>query len=441
MKRSTIHSFLAVSLAAVFALSACGASTNARITASGTLSALEVPIAPEISGRVVEVNVEEGDTVQAGDALFRIDDEMLQAQYEQARSAAEAAEATLQAAQAQLVYAQNQYDLTVQGARVEDMQSRRAAWGTMVPEDYRPVWYFQTKELIAAAQAEVDAAAKSLKVKQTDLEDELKKASNQDFVSAEARLAQAQIAYSVAEQTLDQAKLANDKPLTDAAQDNLDAAQSELDAARLEYDRMLTTSSADAVLEARARVAVEQARYDYARDALLSLQTGDNSLQVRAAEAGVAQAEAAVTQAEANLAQAKAALALVKLQLERTVIKAPMDGIVLARNLEVGELAAAGGVVMTIGQLQDLKLIVYIPETQYGQIDIGQSASLTVDSFPGQRFPGRVIHIADQAEFTPRNVQTVEGRSSTVYAVEIIVPNADLRLKSGMPADVTFVVD
>jgi hypothetical protein len=62
-----------------------------------------------------------------------------------------------------------------------------------------------------------------------------------------------------------------------------------------------------------------------------------------------------------------------------------------------------------------------------------------VDSFPGETFSGTVVYISDQAEFTPRNVQTVEGRKTTVYAIKLNVPNADLKLKPGMPADVTFI--
>ena len=115
-----------------------------------------------------------------------------------------------------------------------------------------------------------------------------------------------------------------------------------------------------------------------------------------------------------------------------------MDGVVLTRNLEVGETAAPGGVVMKIGHLQEVELVVYIPETEYGKVHLGDTVSITVDSFTGETFTGSVIHISDQAEFTPRNVQTVEGRRATVYAVKLSVPNPDLKLKPGMPADVTF---
>jgi HlyD family secretion protein len=79
---------------------------------------------------------------------------------------------------------------------------------------------------------------------------------------------------------------------------------------------------------------------------------------------------------------------------------------------------------------------VYVPEDRYGQIDLGQTVTISVDSFPGQTFSGTVRWIASEAEFTPRNVQTVSGRKATVYAIKIEVPNDSGLLKPGMPADV-----
>jgi HlyD family secretion protein len=420
-------------------LTACSTSADTAITASGTLSVVEVPVAAEVSGRVVSVSVNEGDSVHAGDELFRLDDEVLQAQYTQGKAAADAASATLTAAQAQLVYAQGQYDLAVQAARAQEGQARVDAWTAAVTPDYQPSWYFQKSEKVVAAQAEVDAAEAALLTEQQTLAREVQNATSQDFIAAEKRLAQAQAAYTTAEATLAQSKRADNKMVTDAAQDGFDLAESELNNARLEYDRMLSTSAADTILRARARVAVAQARYDNARDALSALQTGDNSNQVSVAAAGVEQAQAAVTQAQANLDQATAALALLKLQLDRTVIKAPIDGVLLTRNLEVGELVAAGGITMTIGQLGTMDLTVYIPEDRYGQVTVGQKVEIKVDSFSDEVFFGSVVRIADSAEYTPRNVQSADGRASTVYAVKITVPNTDLRLKPGMPADVTFM--
>jgi multidrug efflux pump subunit AcrA (membrane-fusion protein) len=93
---------------------------------------------------------------------------------------------------------------------------------------------------------------------------------------------------------------------------------------------------------------------------------------------------------------------------------------------------------MVIGGLLDLQVTVYVPEDRYGQIRLGQSARLSVDSFPGRVFEGKVVEIANQAEFTPRNSQTAVGRKDTVFAVRLSIANPDQALKPGMPADVSF---
>jgi len=125
-------------------------------------------------------------------------------------------------------------------------------------------------------------------------------------------------------------------------------------------------------------------------------------------------------------------------QAGKLVVNSPIDGVVLTRFVEPGEVIQPGAAVMTVGQLSPLKITVYIPEDRYGEITLGQTALVTVDSFPGQQFAATVVRIADQAEFTPRNVQTVEGRRNTVFAIELSIDNADGRLKPGMPADVDF---
>ena len=101
-----------------------------------------------------------------------------------------------------------------------------------------------------------------------------------------------------------------------------------------------------------------------------------------------------------------------------------MDGVVLVRSIDVGEVIQAGMPAMTVGKLDTLKVTVYIPEDQYGQISLGEKATLNVDSFPGENFTATVTRIANQAEFTPQNVQTKEGRQTTVYAVELSVDNS-----------------
>jgi HlyD family secretion protein len=93
---------------------------------------------------------------------------------------------------------------------------------------------------------------------------------------------------------------------------------------------------------------------------------------------------------------------------------------------------------MTLGRLEDLTITVYVPEDQYGQIHLGQNASVQVDSYPGASFSAAVSQIAGQAEFTPRNVQTTDSRKTTVFAVTLSLQSGLNQLKPGMPADVTF---
>jgi HlyD family secretion protein len=200
----------------------------------------------------------------------------------------------------------------------------------------------------------------------------------------------------------------------------------------------VTTDSAKDVLKARAQVSIAQERYNTAQDYARALETGAKAPTVIAAEKMLQQAQSAATQAKTAVSQAEANLALIEAQMAKLVVTAPSDGIVLARNVEPGEVVNPGSIVFTIGQLSDLSLTVYVPEDRYGEVAIGQVVKVTVDSFPGETFSATVIHIADQAEFTPRNVQTVEGRKTTVFAIKLRLDDPEGKLKPGMPADVTF---
>jgi HlyD family secretion protein len=160
--------------------------------------------------------------------------------------------------------------------------------------------------------------------------------------------------------------------------------------------------------------------------------------QLDLAEAQLQAAKAQVEMAQAQVEQAQAALQGVAVQIEKLTIKAPADGVVLARAVEPGELASPGASLLVVGQLQALTITVYIPEDRYGAILLGQTAAVSVDSYPGETFQAQVVFIADQAEFTPRNVQTAEGRRTTVFAVRLAIPNEGGKLKPGMPADVVF---
>ncbi len=446
MKRKFFTPALVLILSMSVVLSACSglglSQQSDTMQASGTISVTTIEVAPEVSGKIAEIKADKGDSVKAGDVLVVLDQQVQQAQLDQANAALQVAQANLDVAQEKQNNAQVQYDLASQSARQADKSAHSAQWSASQSSQIElPAWYFEKDEQINALQSVVAGAQSDLQSEQTNLENEQKDASNSDFISAEKHLAEAQAAYTIALQTHDEAQSASSTGyLLDSAQKTLDSAKADLDSAQKLYDQMLSTDAADRIQEARARVAVAQERLNNAQDALDALMTGDNSLQLQSAQSNLNMAKTGVTQAQAALAQAQDAAKLAQIQLNKTNVVAPTSGIVLSRPMNPGEIAAAGADVIEIGSLDTVTLTVYIPENEYGHIQLGQKASVSVDSFPGRTFDGSVTYIANEAEYTPRNVQTVASRSTTVYRVEISLPNSDLSLKPGMPADATFSI-
>jgi HlyD family secretion protein len=333
--------------------------------------------------------------------------------------------------------AELQLELALQTARLQAAPARRIEWQQALPWQVRlPAWYFGPSERIAAAEEEVSGAEAGL---ETALEELASVLERLGLVDEEQRVVEAQAAFDVAQSVMDEAAAASSpEAVLDEAEALRDAAQDELEDANDAYAEALDGETSEEVTTARASVAVARARLETAREQLASLRTGEESLQVRASRGALDQARAAREQAAAALAQARAEVALVDVQLARLTVVAPISGVVVTRSVERGEVVVAGGAVMSIGDLSRLTITTYIPESRYGEISLGDPATVTVDSFPGETFRAQVVRIAERAEFTPRNVQTEEGRRTTVFAVELSLPDPDGRLKPGMPADVTF---
>lgn len=415
-------------------------SANEKLVASGRISANEVGVASEIGGKVVQVNFKEGDSVKAGDVLFQLDDKILLAQQAQAQAGVKTAATALEAVKKQAESAKLQLAAARQGARYQSVEMRNNFWKISRSDKFDlPVWYYQKTEMIQAAQKTVTEAQENLEKQLANLDAVLKKNSNAAMIKTEQKLAEAQAAFEVAVKVQEQAKGAQDnKDLLKAADDAYEQALKQLEVVQLEYERAVTTAAAQEILEARSKAAIAQTRLDLACDHLDALQTGDDSLAVQTAQSAVNQAEAGIAQAEAALEQANASLKLLEIQLEKSRVQAPVDGVILNQSIKVGQIASPGGVVLTIGQLENIEMIVYVPESMYGQVKLGQEVRIKVDSFPDKAYSGIVAMISNQAEFTPRDVQTVEGRKTTVYAVKITAANSAHELKPGMPADVQF---
>lgn len=147
-----------------------------------------------------------------------------------------------------------------------------------------------------------------------------------------------------------------------------------------------------------------------------------------------------ITAAQERVRQAEAALSAAQERLKDTVLYAPVSGVALNRNAELGETVAPGTPVYTIGDLARPWVKVYIREPDLGLVKLGQRAEITTDSSPGKVYEGVVSYIASEAEFTPKNVQTPEERVKLVFGVKVRVKNERNELKPGMPADVRIML-
>jgi len=143
----------------------------------------------------------------------------------------------------------------------------------------------------------------------------------------------------------------------------------------------------------------------------------------------------AVQERRARADAAGAGLSLAETRLAQSSLTSPLAGLVLAKHAEPGEMLAPGAPVVTVGKMDEIWLRAYIPESELGRVKVGQTARVSVDSWPGRVFDGRISFISPQSEFTPKNVQTEKERVKLVYRIKITLANPKMELKPGMPAD------
>ncbi|NWF93266.1 MAG: efflux RND transporter periplasmic adaptor subunit [Syntrophaceae bacterium] len=142
-----------------------------------------------------------------------------------------------------------------------------------------------------------------------------------------------------------------------------------------------------------------------------------------------------IEDARAQVEQARASLRLAETQLGYTVLHSPVSGIVLVKSGEVGEVVNPGTSILTLGEIENVWLKAYIPETELSRVKWGQEVMVTTDLRPQKVYKGRISFISSQAEFTPKQIQTEKERVTLVYRIKIDIPNQDRELKPGMPAD------
>jgi len=467
--RSRVAVFAICYLSFVILSAGCdGGQKSSSIAASGFIEAEEIAIAPEVGGRIAAISVIEGDAVEAGQVLVRLDDGMALAQVEVAKAGLEVAQATLAQVEA--------------GAREEQIH--------------------QAEAQLAQAEAARDGAYQGWQDALALLENPQE--LDAQIALAEAQLSQAEAALRQANALRDAAQIAKDE--VDRVYEQFPPGETHrvkvasgplatllptlppelaqllqgvgdgtytygeweviVSGGNAKVYRLVTTFyTLGAALvpndywKAWVGVNTAQASYDGARqamDVLYRMRSDPQQLQAQAdaAEAQYLAAEAAVGLAQAQLdglragatdeeiaavqaqvAQAQAQLESALVLLDKMTLTAPASGRVLEVVGHVGELAVPGATIVTVADLDQVTLTIYVPENRLGQVQVGQEVEVEVDSFPGRVFVGGIATIAGEAEFTPRNVQTEEERVNMVFAVKVIVPNPDHALKPGMPAD------
>ena len=214
----------------------------------------------------------------------------------------------------------------------------------------------------------------------------------------------------------------------------------QLDAAELKARRDLAAAQIDtAIHDADSQMAqLEFLRDDAKRqeDLLRRKVVSPNDAE-RAASAARAQ-DKIVNAAQMRVVQARAQLADVDAQLAEMQVVAPGNSVLEVLSVKVGDVLPANREVATLLLPEHLWVRVYVPEPWLGLIKIGDTVRVRVDSFPHEDFSGTVEQVNRQAEFTPRNVQTVEDRIRQVFGVKIRLPSNNERLRAGMAADVYF---
>ena len=465
------------------------------LMASGSIETEDVTIAAELGGRIVVIMADEGDEVEAGGELLQLDQRILQAQRAGAAANVAQAQAVLDAAKAQLAQAQagaTDEDIAVAEAAVTAARGALSMAQTSTTQSEISAGSARTLNALessvalaeahlAQAQGAQAAAEAALAQANAELARVQAGARPEEIVMFQSLLNQAEAQFLIYENI----HFVNfvDPGIggwpEEQARWQRESARGARDAAQAQLDLALAGASPNEIAAMRAVVAAAQAQVDIAKAGVAAAEavlgqsqaapstTQDQvslaevgitaaSAQVEVAAGQLAQAEAQlarlkagataqeiagleaqVAQAEAGLAAAEAALMTLDIQIEQSTLTAPVSGVIEERLLQVGELAAPGAPLFTMANLDEVTLTVYVPEAELGRVALGQAVEVMVDAYD-EAFMGEVSHIAAQAEFTPRNVQTQEERVHMVFAVKIRLGNPEHLLKSGMPADAMF---
>ncbi len=353
-----------------------------RIRLSGNIELTRVDLSFKVAGKLIERTAGEGDSVKKGQLIARLDDTQTQRQKM-------SQQASVETAQSQL--AQSGTTLEWQRATLEgDLGLRRAE--------------------VAQARAVLDQM--------------LAGARPEEIQQAEAAAADARTQN-------EQARLDWERAQTLYKNDDISTAQRDQAQSRFNSTSAVLKQAQQRLAMVREgprkeEIAVARAQLERARAALRISEANRIELRRRGEEIGARRSE---------VERARQQLGVAESQLQDTAIYSPVDGVVLVKAAELGEVLAAGTTVVTIGEVDHPWVRGYVRETELGRVKLGQNVRITTDSYPGKVYHGRVSFIASEAEFTPKQIQTREERVKLMYRIKIDVANEQRELKSNMPVD------
>ena len=466
-------------------LSAKGGLPEGLFQVNGRFEGDHVIVASKYPGRIGELLAREGDTVAAGQLLFRLSDDETSAKKEQMEAALNAAIAQAQSAKLGVGLAKQSGNASIDQARSVVDQSSIAIEIANVDVERANGLLNAAIASQGAAEANVASAKAGLDSANVNREKAL---SALDTAEAQLKTAIANrdatlSAVDASEATYHQALRERDRYATLARQGAVPsqiAERASTSASQADAQLQLARKQAEAsqaavegyqaqVLSARDQIRSADAGIKQARASILTAEkqvkasqgavtqaqaqrvaaersVNDAIARKRQALGGLSQANTSGTQvaidkalskqADANVANARGALNQINSVLSAFDVKAPTAGTVMTRFQDQGELVSAGAPVLELVDLDRLYLKVYVPETMIGKVRIGLPAKIYTDTYPNEPFDATVGYIASQAEFTPKEIQSPTERVNLVYAVKLyLVKNPDHKLTPGLPAD------
>jgi HlyD family secretion protein len=383
-----ILALVAVAVAGVYTYRGANRTPENRILVSGNIELTEVNIAFKTAGRLIERTVDEGDSVKKGQVIARLDRDQLVAQRDREVAGLQSAESQLAQAKTSLEWQKDTLAADIE-QRTGDLASNEARLAEL-KNGARPQEKLDAQAAVDSAQSEVERSKKDW--------DRAQVLHRDDDIST-AQFDQYRNRWETAVAALNSAK---------------------------ERQNLVLAGPRAEVINA------QQAMVERMRGALKMAQA--NSLEMK-------RREQELNTRDAEIARSRASIALIDSQLADTIATSPVDGVVLVKSADPGEILSAGTTVVTIGDIEHPWLRGYIDETDLGKVKLGSLVHVTTDSYKNRSYTGHVSFISSEAEFTPKQIQTQQERVKLVYRIKIDLDNSSRELKSNMPADGEIVLN